>query len=74
MVSFFSDENIIVYCMVVFFRRQNLPRVTFLLGLMIPVVEGGLVDTSLAPGDLPPRGLLALRLSNSYAVRTGTLG
>ena len=44
----------------------------FFLGLMIPVVDGGLVDTNLAPGDLPPLGLLALRLSNSYAVRTGT--
>lgn len=35
--------------------------VIFFRGLMIPVVAGGLVDTSRAPGDLPPLGLLALR-------------
>ena len=41
--------------------KKILPRVIFFLGLIMPVVDGGLVDISLAPGDLPPLGLLAPR-------------
>lgn len=36
-----------------------------LRGRMMPVVAGGLVDTSLAPLDLPPFGLLGLLWSYS---------
>jgi hypothetical protein len=41
------------------------------LGRIMPVLEGGLVETSLAPGDFPPLGLLGPLLSYSWPVRTG---
>lgn len=51
--------------------KNYIPNVILFLGLMIPVLEGGLVDTSLAPGDFPPWGLFGPLLSCSWAVRTG---
>ena len=50
----FHNEGILQY-------KKILPRVIFFLGRIMPVVDGGLVEISLAPGDLPPLGLLAPR-------------
>jgi len=40
-------------------------------GRIAPIPDGALVDTSLTPGALKPRGLSGLLDSNSFAVRTG---
>jgi hypothetical protein len=38
---------------------------------MIPVVAGGLRETSLVPEDLPPCGMFGFLFSKSYAVKIG---